>query len=241
MVNALTLICCLIAYLLGAIPSAVWLGKALYGIDVREYGSGNAGATNTFRVLGRKAGIPVLLMDIGKGYLAVQLATLVAVYFDQLGDFNLLGRDVDPSAIKTPLLATQQFVNFKLALGVCALLGHIFPVYVGFRGGKGVATTLGIVAGVNPQAALICFAIFSITFLISNYISLSSMIAGFAFPLVIWLVFGETIATMNVFAMAVAIIILITHQRNIERLFRGEESKIYLLKRNNSQVPEDQD
>ena len=241
MVNAVTILSCVIAYLLGAIPSAVWVGRTFWGIDVREYGSGNAGATNTFRVLGKKAGIPVLLMDIGKGYLAVQLATLIAMYLTEINDFKIFGFDVDPASIKTPLVETQQFVNFKLALGVCALLGHIFPVYAGFRGGKGVATTLGIVAGVNPKAALICFGIFGITFLLTNFISLSSMIAGFSFPLVIWLVFGETIATMNVFAMAVAIIILITHQRNIERLFKGEESKIFLIKRKNTEIAEDQD
>ena len=241
MVNAVTILACVLAYLLGAIPSAVWVGRTFWGIDVREYGSGNAGATNTFRVLGKKAGIPVLLMDIGKGYLAVQMATIISIYLPIIHDFNLFGHDFDPANFKTPMPLTQQFVNFKVALGVCALLGHIFPVYVGFRGGKGVATTLGIVAGVNPQAALICFGIFAVIFLATNYISLSSMIAGFSFPLVIWLVFGETIATMNIFAMAVAIIILLTHQRNIERLFRGEESKIYLLKSKNGSINEEQD
>lgn len=231
MINYTTVFACVLAYLLGSVPSAVWVGRAFYGIDVREYGSGNAGATNTFRVLGKRAGIPVLLMDIAKGYLAVQMATILSLYLGDLKTVTLLGTSIDFASIKTPMPGTQQFVNFKLALGVCALIGHIFPVYVGFRGGKGVATTLGIVAGCHPQAALICALIFFITFAVTNYISLSSMIAGFAFPLIIWLVFGETITTMNVFAMTVAIIILITHQKNIERLLRGEESKMYLYKR----------
>lgn len=132
MINSenITLLIC--AYLLGSIPSAVWVGRAFFRIDVREYGSGNAGATNTFRVLG-PAGVPVLIMDIAKGWMAVQLAT----YF---GDY---------------MPSTQQFINFKLVLGV-ALLGHIFPVFAGFRGGKGVATLLGILWGINPPAALIC-------------------------------------------------------------------------------------
>ena len=113
MINAENVTLLFIAYLLGSLPSAVWVGKAFWNIDVREYGSGNAGATNTFRVLGPKAGIPVLILDIAKGWLAVQLAT----YF---GDY---------------MPATQQFINFKLVLGVGALLGHIFPVFAGFRGG----------------------------------------------------------------------------------------------------------
>lgn len=231
MVNYTTIFSCILAYLLGSIPSAVWVGRTFYGIDVREYGSGNAGATNTFRVLGKKAGIPVLLMDIGKGYLAVQMATILSLYLGDLNQLAFIGNTFDFAAIKTPMPGTQQFVNFKLALGVCALIGHIFPVYVGFRGGKGVATTLGIVTGVHPKAALICALIFLVSFLITHYISFSSMLAGFSFPAIIWLVFGETITTMNVFAMMVAIIILITHQKNIERLFKGEESKIFLFKK----------
>ncbi len=198
------------AYLIGSIPSAVWVGQFFFGIDVREYGSGNAGATNTFRVLGKKAGIPVLLMDIGKGYLALQLALLVGNY----------------------LPGTQQFVNFKLALGIAALLGHIFPIFAGFRGGKGVATLLGILIGVQPVAALICAAVFVLVLLFSGYVSLSSMSAALVYPFIIMLGLNETIPTVNIFAMAVAILVFITHQKNIERLLRGTESKVGLLRRN---------
>jgi acyl phosphate:glycerol-3-phosphate acyltransferase len=197
------------AYLIGSIPSAVWVGKAFYNIDVREYGSGNAGATNTFRVLGKKAGIPVLLMDIFKGFLAIQLVELT-------GDY---------------LPATQQYVNFKLALGIAALLGHIYPVFAGFRGGKGVATLLGILIGVQPMAALICSVIFLFLFLISGYVSLGSMGAAIAYPFIIMLALNETIPTVNIFAMAVAILVLITHQKNIERLLKGTESKILLFRK----------
>ncbi len=192
-----------LAYLIGSFPSAVWVGRTFYGIDVREYGSGNAGATNTFRVLGKKAGIPVLLMDIGKGFLAVKLA-----YF--IGNYEPLSPD---------------FIDFELALAVCGLLGHIFPIYVGFRGGKGVATMLGILFAVHPQAALICAGVFLITLFTSGYVSLGSIMSGFTFPVII-MVFYSTNSSINIFSLAVTILILITHQRNIERLIKGEESRV---------------
>ncbi len=198
----------LVAYLVGSIPSAVWVGRTFYGIDVREYGSGNAGATNTFRVLGRKPGIAVLIMDIAKGFLAVKVAYLI-------GDYDS----------KSP-----EFIDFELALSVCGLLGHIFPVYVGFRGGKGVATMLGILIGVHPQAALICAGVFVVTLFLTGYVSLSSMMSGVAFPVVI-MVFYSTNSSINIFSLAVAILILVTHQRNIERILRREESRVKWYKR----------
>ena len=192
-----------LAYLVGSVPSAVWIGKAFYGIDVREYGSGNAGATNTFRVLGKKPGWVVLLLDILKGFFSVKLAYLI-------GDYEPL---------------SPEFIDFELALAVCGLLGHIFPVYVGFRGGKGVATMLGILIGVHPPAAGICAMVFLISFMLTRYVSLSSMLAGITFPVVI-MVFYSTNSSINIFSLAVAILILVTHQRNIERLFAGEESRM---------------
>jgi len=198
----------LAAYLVGSIPSAVWVGRTFYGIDVREYGSGNAGATNTFRVLGKKPGTAVLIMDIVKGFMAVKLA-----YF--IGDY-------DPQS--------PEFIDFELALAVCGLLGHIFPIYVGFRGGKGVATMLGILIAVHPQAALICAGVFILTLSISRYVSLSSMLSGITFPVVI-MVFYSTNSSINIFSLAVAILILVTHQRNIERLIKNEESRVNLFRR----------
>ena len=199
----------LLAYLVGSIPSAVWVGRTFYGIDVREYGSGNAGATNTFRVLGKKPGIVVLIMDVLNGFAGVKLAYLVG--------------DYDP--------ASPEFIDFELALSVCALLGHIFPVYVGFRGGKGVATMLGILVAVHTPAALICAGVFLLSLLITGYVSLSSMAAGLAFPVVI-MVFYSTNSSINIFSLAVAIMILVTHQRNIERLIAGEESRVKWHPRN---------
>ena len=198
----------LAAYLVGSSPSAVWVGRTFYGIDVREYGSGNAGATNTFRVLGKKPGTAVLIMDIVKGFMAVKLA-----YF--VGDY-------DPQS--------PEFIDFELALAVCGLLGHIFPIYVGFRGGKGVATMLGILIAVHPQAALICAVVFILTLSISRYVSLSSMLSGITFPVVI-MVFYSTNSSINIFSLAVAILILVTHQRNIERLIKNEESRVNLFRR----------
>ncbi len=213
MINPENILILLAAYVFGSIPSAVWIGKLFYGIDVREFGSGNAGATNTFRVLGKKAGIPVLLLDILKGFLALQLVELTGQY----------------------LPGTQQYVNFKLACGISALLGHIFPVLAGFRGGKGVATLLGILIGVQPVAALICSVVFLVLFLGSGYVSLGSLGAALAYPFIIMLVLNETMSTVNLFAMAVSILVLITHQKNIERLLRGKESKILLFRRKQPQ------
>ncbi len=191
------------AYLLGSIPTAVWVGRVFYNKDVREYGSGNAGATNTFRVLGKKAGIPVLLFDIFKGVLSVYLAQYFVDY---------------PKG-------SEDFVNYQLVLGVGVLVGHIFPIYVGFRGGKGIATLLGIMIAIHPQAAFSCIGVFLVVFLLTKYVSLGSMISSVCFPLLIILVFKLEIPSLVIFSIFIAIMVLITHQKNIERLLRGDESK----------------
>lgn len=212
MVSIYSVTALLLAYLFGSIPTAVWLGQAFYGIDVREYGSGNAGATNTFRVLGKKAGIAVMLIDIFKGYTATKLAYFIGL--SVTGPQNSL-----------------QFVNYELALGVTAVMGHLFPVFAGFRGGKGVATLLGMVLAINFEAALCCIAVFVIVLLISNYVSLSSICAGFTFPLSIVFIFHSSIKSEVLYGMCVCILILITHQKNIERLLKGKEAKVYLFRK----------
>ena len=194
----------LFAYLIGSIPTAVWVGRAFYNIDIREHGSGNAGATNTFRVLGKKAGIPVLLFDVFKGWLAVQIALLTVDWL---------------------LLSNNHYVNFQLSLGIAALFGHIFPIYVGFKGGKGVATLLGLIIAIAPIAALYAIIIFVITLLVTRYVSLSSMIGGFSFPVLIIVVLHTTTISLVIFSMVIAILLLFTHQKNIERLLSREESK----------------
>jgi glycerol-3-phosphate acyltransferase PlsY len=201
------------AYLLGSIPSAVWIGKYFYKIDVREYGSGNAGATNVFRVLGKKAGIPVLLIDVLKGFLAVKLA-----YFSN------------------SISGSNQFTNIELVLGIASLVGHIFPIFASFRGGKGIATLLGIVLSILPFAAFISMGIFIIVLLISKYVSLSSMTAAVSFPIIVIIVFNTKNPSLIIFSILIAIMVLITHQKNIERLLRREESKAHIIKRKNTKT-----
>jgi glycerol-3-phosphate acyltransferase PlsY len=194
------------AYLLGSIPTAVWIGKYFYNIDVREYGSGNAGATNVFRVLGKKAGIPVLLIDVLKGFVAVSLANS--------SDYTV---------------GSNQFINLQLVLGIASLVGHIFPIFASFRGGKGIATLLGIILAILPFAAFISIGIFIAVLLVSSYVSLGSMTAAVAFPIIVILGFKTTTPSLIIFSILIAIMVLITHQKNIERLLRREESKAKLI------------
>ena len=196
----------ILAYLIGSIPTAVWLGKHFYNVDVREFGSGNAGATNTFRVLGKKAGIPVLIIDILKGSLAVALA-----YFSSLTTHS------------------NDFINLQLGLGVAALLGHIFPVFAGFRGGKGVATILGIVICILPLASVLSLTVFLTVLFSSKIVSLSSMLAGIAFPIILIVGLSNTNPILTVFSITVAVLLIITHRKNIIRLLNKQESKVQLF------------
>jgi len=195
------------AYLLGSIPTAVWVGKGFYGIDIRDYGSKNAGATNTIRVLGWKAGLPVMVVDILKGFAAVTLIRFV--------------QSLAPG--------TDQFVNFQLILGGTAVIGHIFPVFARFRGGKGVATLFGMALAISPFSTLVCVGVFLITLFLTKYVSLSSILAGFTFPVAVIVIFRTSVTSMVVFSIAVSVLLVITHQKNIGRLLRREESKATFL------------
>jgi len=218
MISVYSISTLLLAYLLGSIPTAVWLGQAFYGVDVREYGSGNAGATNTFRVLGKKAGIAVMVIDIFKGYTATKLAKLAyLIGISAIGPQNAV-----------------PFVNYELALGVIAVMGHLFPVFAGFRGGKGVATLFGMVLAVNPVAALLCVAVFLLVLLSTKYVSLSSISAGFTFPIVTVFILQSSIKSEVLYGIAVCLLILVTHQKNLERLLKGKETKVYLFRKKNS-------
>lgn len=199
------------AYLLGSIPTAVWIGKAFYGIDVREFGSGNAGATNTFRVLGKKAGFPVLFIDILKGSAAVALAFIGPIHFSH-----------------------PDFTNLQLVLGVSALIGHIFPVFAGFRGGKGVATILGIVLCILPLTCCIALLVFFTVLLLSRYVSLSSMMAGISFPFILHFMMHNEDKVLTVFSITVAVLLVLTHRKNIVRLFKKQESKVNFQIQNKS-------
>ena len=209
MLSGTNILLFIVAYLIGSIPTAVWIGKIFYQKDVREYGSKNAGASNTFRILGVKAGIPVLIIDILKGYAAVSLAHLSTISIAQ----------------------NENFVIIQLAFGVAGVIGHIFPVYAGFRGGKGVATLLGFVIAIHPLAALISVGVFILCLIISRYVSLSSMLAGISFPIILILIFKITTVTLAMFSILVAVLIIITHKNNIRRLIRKEELKANIFKK----------
>ena len=198
----------LTAYLFGSLPSAVWIGKMLYNIDVREHGSGNAGATNVFRVIGKKAAIPVLFCDILKGWIAVKLSFFVA---------DMLGK--------------EEFISLQLILGAAAIIGHIYPVFASFKGGKGVATLLGVTLAIHPLSALVGILVFVLVLLISNYVSLSSILGGLSFPISILILFPVSSPTLVLFSLLTPAILLVTHQKNIERLLKKEESKIYLFRK----------
>ena len=193
-----------LSYLLGSVSTAVWIGKTFHNLDVREHGSGNAGATNVIRILGWKTGIPVLLIDVFKGWLAAMLPLFM----------NL----AEPG--------TALLINLQIFAGLSAILGHIFPVFAGFRGGKGVATVFGVLLALNPLLTVSCLGVFLCVLLISGYVSLSSMSAGVAFPILLFLFFDTTSLLFKIFSVLVAFALIITHRKNIARLLKGEELKL---------------
>ena len=201
-----------LAYFIGAIPTSVWFGKIFYRKDVRNFGSGNAGATNTFRVFGAGAGIIVLIIDIAKGAAAVLLSKLFPVK-DFFGD---------------------NFLYYQMALGLTAALGHIFPVYLNFKGGKGVATFFGVVLTLFPVAALACTVTFFILFLITKYVSVGSIVASLAFMITILLYYVESARQIPLilFSLFVPAIIIFTHRENIQRLLSGRENKFSFSEKN---------
>jgi glycerol-3-phosphate acyltransferase PlsY len=198
----------IIAYVIGSIPSSVWIGKSYFGKDVRDYGSGNAGATNTFRVLGTQAGIVVLLLDILKGVTAASLILYI------------------PSVSH----GTDQYVNLQLLFGVLAVVGHIFPVFENFNGGKGIATLFGMLIGIHYLLAVACVALFVVVLLLTRYVSLSSILATISFPIFTIYIFHRDEPLLIAFGVAAALMVVITHKKNIVRLLNGEESKAKLFR-----------
>jgi glycerol-3-phosphate acyltransferase PlsY len=198
----------LIAYLLGSVPTAVMVSRRFFNIDIREYGSGNAGATNVYRVMGSKWGTLVMIADMLKGVLAVQLALLLP--------------DYEPEGMA--------FQNLQTLLGLAAVIGHIFPIWADFRGGKGVATIFGMVLGISPLTAVGCVTVFSLVLFLTRFVSLSSILASISFPIFILVVFNVDNPLYRVFAITVALLVLLTHQKNIGRLLKGKEGKLPILK-----------
>lgn len=197
-----------LAYLIGSIPTSVWVSQSFFGIDIRDYGSGNAGATNTYRVLGAKWGTFVMVVDMLKAIIAVKLAFLLPYSFE----------------------SELYLVNMQIGLGLAAVVGHIFPIWANFKGGKGVASLFGMVLGIQPNVALCCVAVFILVLFLTRWVSLSSILAGIAFPVFILIIFNEPEHLYRVFALLVAILVLFTHQKNIGRILRGSESKAPILK-----------
>lgn len=200
-----------VAYLLGSIPTAVWYGQGFFDLDIRKHGSGNAGATNTFRVLGKRAGTIVMLVDVLKGYTAAILATLLW-YFDVISETEIL--------------------TFKIIFGLVAVIGHLYPVFANFKGGKGVATLLGMMLATHPEMAVVCIGVFLLVVIASQHVSLGSIIAALAFPVLLLLrIFGQQESPLLiVFGFVVFLLVVLTHQKNIARLLRGEESRTILFR-----------
>jgi len=197
-----------IAYLIGSIPTAVWISRHFFGVDIRDYGSGNAGATNTFRVLGSKWGSIVMSVDVLNGVVATSLYIVIPFYVHNEWDRT----------------------NLMVGLGLAAVVGHIFPLWADFRGGKGVATLFGMILAIQPIVAVYCVGVFLLCLYLTRFVSLSSILASIAFAVLILFIFNEKEPLYRAFAIAVALLVILTHQKNISRMLRGSESKIPILK-----------
>ena len=197
-----------LAYLIGSIPTSIWVSRRFFNVDIRDYGSGNAGATNTFRVLGSKWGSIVMLVDVLKGVLATSLYIILPYYLTDQWDRT----------------------NFMIGLGLAAVLGHIFPIWANFRGGKGVATLLGMAVAIQPIVAVCCIGVFLMVLYLTRFVSLSSILAGVSFMVFILFIFNEKETLYRVFAVMVALMVVLTHQKNIGRILKGTESKVPIFK-----------
>ena len=198
----------------------MWIGKKYYGIDIREHGSKNAGTTNMLRVLGKRAALPVFIIDYFKGFLAVTLTSLMR--YDDAIDNNTI-------------------INLRIIATFFVVLGHIFPIFAGFKGGKGVATLLGAGTGIYPPVLILSFAVWCVVFAIWHFVSLASMVAGCSYPIFVFIfstmTYDENAPFDNVpfivFSWVVAVLLIWTHRKNITRLREGTESKIYLWRKPN--------
>jgi glycerol-3-phosphate acyltransferase PlsY len=197
-----------LAYLIGSIPTALLISRRFFDIDIREYGSGNMGATNAFRVLGPKFGTMIMVLDVLKGMSAVGL-------------FYLLPHYLEDETART---------NFMIGLGLAAVLGHIFPIFAEFKGGKGVATLLGMLIAVQPIVALTSVGVFVLVLFLTRYVSLSSIFGAVMLPISVLWIWNEDELSYRIFAVLVAFLVIITHQKNIGRLIRGVETRVPILK-----------
>jgi acyl phosphate:glycerol-3-phosphate acyltransferase len=196
----------LLGYLLGSIPAGYLAGR-IGGIDIRNSGSGNIGATNVVRVLGKRYGYPVFAIDFAKGLIAVLVAIAVARHAD---------------------LAERLVQALGVTAGVCSVIGHAFPIWLRFKGGKGVATSVGVIFGLMPVAALIVLGVWILTFELSRYVSVASIIAALALPIAILLVpqrQHSDSAVVFYFSLCLTAVIVLRHRSNLGRLMRGTEPR----------------
>ena len=202
----ITILLMVLAYILGSVPNALWIGKVFKGIDIREHGSRNTGSTNAARVLGAKLGILTLILDVSKGLVPTLTAILLKVdFFENLTKIS----------------------NFDYVLvGIWGILGHVFSIFMNFKGGKAVATTLGVFLILVPKAILFAAIVFFVVFAISKYVSLSSILAAISLPIFIYFLYQEMIYI--ILGILIAILIVVKHRSNIERLKNGTESKFSL-------------
>ncbi|MDX9791722.1 MAG: glycerol-3-phosphate 1-O-acyltransferase PlsY [Candidatus Kapabacteria bacterium] len=209
----------ILSYLVGSIPTAVWVSKRFFGFDIRTKGSGNMGSTNAFRTLGWKWGLFVQLVDVLKGYAAV---VFIAGY---IGEGLIF-----PNATMF-----EHITLLKILAGISAVVGHIWSVFAGFKGGKGVNTAAGMLIGLAPYDVLIAFSLFALTVIFSGYISLGSIMAAFSIPssmIVRYNIFGADIPGYSIliyFAIGLMVLVLYTHRANIKRLLEGSENKFTRL------------
>jgi len=201
-----------LSYLVGSIPTSIIVARLTKGIDIRKYGSGNAGGTNSFRVLGWKAGLFVSLFDVGKGTFAALMI----------------------SKIRFEVLPFESNSAIMVLAGVAAILGHTYTIFAGFKGGKGVGTGAGMLLGLFPYSFLICLLIFAIFLFTTGIVSLSSISAAISLPIVLFLFDRFTSMEIDAVLMGVSIIIplfiMFTHRTNIQRLLKGEENTFENLK-----------
>jgi glycerol-3-phosphate acyltransferase PlsY len=203
----LSLFLILFCYVLGSIPTAVWTSKLVYGFDIRSQGSGNAGATNTFRVLGKKAGIFVLLFDISKGVIGTSMASFL--------DLTLVASSLEG----------------MMLFGLATVLGHIYPIFAKFKGGKGVATLLGMVINIHPLAALVCLLVFLAIFISFHYVSVGSMFSALVFGILVFSGFcGPVNTNAQILSILLVLLVVFTHRSNLRKLANGQEGKMYLWK-----------
>lgn len=206
----------LLSYLVGSIPTSIIVSKLIKGIDIRQYGSGNAGGTNVMRVLGFKAGITVIIIDILKGLVATVLV-------------SKLMYSPFPFQNYTPF---EDFTLVKILCGTAAVIGHIWTIWGGFKGGKGIATAAGMLIGLAPWDILIVVGVFIVVLVVSKYVSLGSISAAVAFPLTLFFRANvlknevEGYSTLIYFSLAIATLLIYTHRHNIKRILEGREHKI---------------